>query len=337
MRVSVSLGISPRQSLQSWADLAASLEERGIDRMWLIDSQLAMKDVYVGLALAALRTTRIELGTGVTNALTRHPTVTANSIAAISELSGGRALLGLGAGDSAVYGLGWKPSKLAQMGEAVRFLEDVLHGTPGTWEGREYALPHLAAPVPVYVAVSQRRMCNLAGRLANGAIVMGPAQADYVQSQVGWIESGIEEAGRTRTDVEISLITTLSANEDPNTALDDVRSWASTEARLMADFVSLPPSLERFRPEIDKAKADYDYSQHLSTHAGHQSTVSDELTRALAVAGTPEECAERLTDLLATGIDNFIFPLLGGGRLERLRVLQEEILPRVQAANHTIV
>ncbi|HLQ61292.1 MAG TPA: LLM class flavin-dependent oxidoreductase, partial [Candidatus Acidoferrales bacterium] len=98
----VSLGVSPRQPLRDFARQAAALESEGVGRLWLIDSQLSLKDVYAGLYLAALETHELELGPGVTNPLTRHPTVTAAAAAALAELAPGRALLGLGAGDSAV-------------------------------------------------------------------------------------------------------------------------------------------------------------------------------------------------------------------------------------------
>lgn len=329
MKLAISIGISPRQSLESWRRLAAELEAEGVERLWLIDSQLAMKDVYAGLYLAALSTTRLELGTGVTNPLTRHPTVTANAIAALAELAPGRALLGLGAGDSAVYGVGWKPARVAEVESALAFFRDVLAGREGSWDGRQYRLPHLAAPVPLHLAASQRRMCTLAGRFCDGVILMGPAEPGFVRRQLEWVEAGLAEAGRRRSEVEVCLVTTLSAQADPRQALDDVRSWASTEARLIADFAEFPPGLERFREQIQQAKADYDYSKHLSTRAGHQGAVGDDLTRALAVAGTPAGCSARVSELLATGIDGCIFPLLGGGRAERLKVLKEVLLAAV--------
>ena len=318
--LAVSIGISPRQPLLAFAEQVGELETAGAGRVWLIDSQLAMKDVYVGLAIAALHTRKVLLGTGVTNPLTRHPTVTAAAIAAISELSGGRAVLGVGAGDSAVYGIGARPAKVAQMEQALRFWRAVLNGGEGEWEGRSYSLPHLAAPVKIYLAVSQPRMCALAGRVADGAIVMGPSTPEFVSRQVGWIEDGLREAGRERDEVDVCLMTTLAES------VDDVRSWASTEARLIADFAELPAGLEPFQDEIRRAKEDYDFSQHLSVHAGHQGAVSDALARALAVAGSAADCAARLRDLLACGADGFIFPLPGGGRLERLRFLREEVL-----------
>src|SRR5260370_12451803 len=115
----VSVGISPRQSFDSWAAFVAELERDGVRRIWVIDSQLAMKDVYAGLVVAALNTKRVGLGTGVTNAVTRHPTVTGNAIAAVADISHGRAILGLGGGGPALYRIVLEPQKGAEVREAV--------------------------------------------------------------------------------------------------------------------------------------------------------------------------------------------------------------------------
>ncbi|HET7421897.1 MAG TPA: LLM class flavin-dependent oxidoreductase [Candidatus Dormibacteraeota bacterium] len=294
----VSAGVSARQSFDSWASFAAGLEAEGVRRLWVIDSQLAMKDVYAGLMVAAMNTRRLGLGTGVTNAVTRHPTVSANSIAAVNEISHGRALLGLGAGDSALYGIGLKPQKVAELEDAVTYFRANL------------------GSIPIHLAVSQERMCGLAGRVADGAIVMGPAQPDMVRRQVEWIRGG----GR---DVEIALMAPVS------TDLEDLRSWASTQARLLTHYRVLPSSLGRFRAEIERSAEAYDYSEHLSTGAGHSAAVSDELVRALAVVGTPSECAARLRELQDCGVDSFIIPLAGRDRLERWRRLKGEVLDQI--------
>lgn len=302
----VSVGISPRQSFESWAEFVKGLEAEGVRRVWAIDSQLAMKDVYAGLVVAALNTTRIGLGTGVTNAVTRHPTVTANAIAAIAEISRGRAILGLGAGDSALYGIGLKPQNVAALEDAIGFFRS-----------------HVDKSVPIYLAVSQQRMCDLAGRAADGAIVMGPAQPDLVHHQVEWIEGGLRAARRDRKDFEIELMATVAPSPD------DVRSWASTQARLLGQYRALPPSLLPFRDEILASAESYDYAEHLSTYATHSNAVSDELVRALAIVGGPDECAARLRELQATGVDALIFPLAGRGRLETWRKIRDEILDQI--------
>jgi 5,10-methylenetetrahydromethanopterin reductase len=302
----VSVGISPRQSFDRWAAFVAELEAEGVRRIWVIDSQLAMKDVYAGLVVAALNTKRIGLGTGVTNAVTRHPTVTANAIGAVAEISHGRAILGLGAGDSALYGIGLKPQKVAEVEEAITFFRS-----------------RVDTSTPIYLAVSQQRMCDLAGRQADGAIVMGPAQPDMVRQQVEWIEGGLKAAGRQRSACEIEFMATLAPS------VDDVRSWASTQARLLGHYRELPESLVPFRDEINRSSESYDYAEHLSTHAAHSNAVSDDLTRALAVVGTPDECAARLRELQATGIDAFIFPLAGRNRADRWRTIRDEVLAQI--------
>lgn len=323
----VSLGISPRESLADWMGFAAELDRRDVKRLWLIDSQLAMKDVYVGLAATALRTSKLQLGPGVTNPITRHPTATAAAMAAISELSNGRALLGLGSGDSAVQGIGARPSRLAEVEEAINFFKAAFAGESATWQGASFELPHLVAPVPVYLAVSRPKMCALAGRLADGAILMGPSQPDLVRAQMEWLEGGLKAAGRDRSALDVCFVATMSASEDEATALADVRSWASAQARLLADVEDLPAALQGYRDELVKAKETYDYGEHLSTRAGHQGAVSDELVRMLAIAGSPQECVERLDGLSSAGVDRFIFPLMGSKRLERLTLLEEQILP----------
>jgi 5,10-methylenetetrahydromethanopterin reductase len=297
-RHDVSVGISPRQTFESWAGFAAGLEAEGVGRIWVIDSQLAMKDVYAGLVVAALNTDRIGLGTGVTNAVTRHPSVTANAITAVNEISHGRAILGLGAGDSALYGIGLKPQKVAEVEDAIAYFRSAI------------------GEVPIHLAVSQRRMCELAGRVADGAIVMGPAQPDMVRRQVEWIRAGDRH-------VEVALIAPTSVD------VEDVRSWAATQARLLSHHKELPESLQRFRDEIERSAETYDYAGHLSTHAEHRAAVSDELVRELGVVGTADECAARLRELRDCGVDTFIFPLAGRNRIERWRRLRSQVVDQI--------
>ncbi|HTW99274.1 MAG TPA: LLM class flavin-dependent oxidoreductase [Acidimicrobiales bacterium] len=325
--------MSPRESLRDWMSFVGELEEAGAERLWLIDSQLAMKDVYAGLVTAALATSKMVLGTGVTNVATRHPTVTASSIAAVSELSGGRAVLGLGAGDSAVYALGKSPTKLDEMAAALTFFRVVLAGGSGEWEGREFRLSQQLPPVQIFLAVSQRRMCRLAGRLADGAVVMGPAQADLVAQQVRWIEEGLAEAGRQRSEIEVCGVAPVSPTGTSGTSGGaDVRAWAVGQARLLAEVADLPEELEAHRSELVLARERYGFGEHLSTRAEHRSLLSEELLAMLAIVGPTQECARRLGELRAAGVDSFIFPLTGRGRVQQLRLLAEEIVPRLTEA-----
>ena len=101
------------------AGLARRVEAWGFDGLLVADSQNLNADVWVELALAVAATERIQLGPGVTNPVTRHPAVTASAAATLQAASGGRAVLGLGRGDSAVAQIGRRPVSVETLESAV--------------------------------------------------------------------------------------------------------------------------------------------------------------------------------------------------------------------------
>ena len=120
-----------RQDAESPARFAADiarLESLGWDCAWLPDSQLRRRDTYVLLAAAAQATESIHLGTLLVNPITRHPSVTASSIATIDELAPGRVSLGFGAGDTAVRLSGLRPARVAEMEDAIVLMRGLLAG-----------------------------------------------------------------------------------------------------------------------------------------------------------------------------------------------------------------
>jgi 5,10-methylenetetrahydromethanopterin reductase len=110
----VQLWITTVASARGSARTAQEIEAAGWDGMLVVDSQNLSGDPYVSLALAAAATTRIGLGTGVTNSVTRHAAATATAITSVNRVSNGRAVLGIGRGDSALAHLGRAPARLAQ-------------------------------------------------------------------------------------------------------------------------------------------------------------------------------------------------------------------------------
>ena len=108
--------------------LAQTAEQCGFESVYVGDSQMIWNDVWVTLAACAIGTTRVKLGTGVTNTVTRHPAVTANAAMTLNMLSDGRAKLGLGAGDSSVRTAGLSPARLPQLRERLIFMRALLDG-----------------------------------------------------------------------------------------------------------------------------------------------------------------------------------------------------------------
>ena len=107
---------------------ARRVEAQGWDGQMFMDSQSLTGDPYVRMGVWAVGTERLKLSTGVTNPLTRHPAVTAASALTVHTVSGGRAVLGIGRGDSALAYLGYAPVKLAWFEKALVTLQALLSG-----------------------------------------------------------------------------------------------------------------------------------------------------------------------------------------------------------------
>lgn len=333
-RFGISRGVSPREPLAGVGDLARVVEDHGFDALWFIDHQLGMKDVYTAMTLSALATGRIEIGAGVTNLTTRHPTVTANATAALDEVSRGRALLGLGAGWVAVRSIGREPERLGAIRRGIEDFrrlfggeEAELHG-PG---GARVRLATAARRVPIYLAVSQPGMLRLAGETCDGAIVMGAADPGFCRWQLDFLYEGLERGGRRREDLTIDLFVTMSVDDDEARAVSDVRAWATSQAATFQVWKRIPPGWERFRPEFLRAQGSYEYEDHLSLRAGHKELVSREFVQSVAIAGDRASSVERLREVAALDFDRITLALLSGGRRRRLEQLATEVLPALRA------
>src|SRR6476620_6379730 len=129
--------LKPENSIERTIALTRQAEAAGFDHAWLFDSHVLWRDPYPLLTLMADATTRLRLGTCVTNPATREPSVTASSLATLDELSGGRMDLGIGRGDSARRVLGKPPTTMANTEEAIHVIKDLVEGRSVTFEGTE--------------------------------------------------------------------------------------------------------------------------------------------------------------------------------------------------------
>src|SRR5436190_14860726 len=138
-------GVFVATKIDDW-QLIREAEALGYDRAWVADSQMIWSDCYATLALAAARTKRIKLGTGVAVAGTRIAPVTASAIASINQIAPGRVFLGLGTGHTAMRTMGHDQMGLREFKDYVRVVRDLLDGknTPFTLDGvtREVSLMH---------------------------------------------------------------------------------------------------------------------------------------------------------------------------------------------------
>lgn len=330
-RFGLSYGTSPNEPVEQIGEIAKATEGAGYDCLWLTDT-LNNKDVYVSMTLALAATTKLTVGPGVTSFASRHPTVTANGMANLNELGRGRAVLGLGAGgDPHGKVLGWKPSTIKELHDGVLNLRSQWKN--GTFEhnGQTIHLAPTSNAPRVLLASTKARMLQLAGRVADGVIVMGAGNMEFIQWQLQRVNEGLQESGKSPGEFTKDFWITMSASDDRSEAITEVRPWAAAQCRLFAGWHDLPPTLERYRDQIEKVAANYDGKHHLSGKASHLQYVSDELATAIAIAGTNKECVERLQAIMRLGFDRITIALRGGkgGRLARIKTLMDDVLSHV--------
>lgn len=327
---------APSQEIGERAHVAEAL---GFDRVWLPDERLR-RSAYVALTACALMTETIGLGVGVTNPYTRHPAVTAATIASIEELRPGKVVLGLGAGGQLSH-LGITPERprtaVRETITTVRRLTGGLHVADGAADeprGVGGRLEFGERPIPIYIASRGPGLLSLAGELADGVIVGGFADLPGFRFATRQVDAGISRAGRRPGDIRrvAWLYTSLDANpERALTAVQPIVLASMITSRNVVDDIGviLP---QRLRAQLDKA--DWKLSNQDLAHAAahlNQSTVS-----AFSLAGRVDECAERLATLIAEGVDEVVFvcfPPAGTSVIGLAETIMSDLVPRSLASS----
>ncbi len=305
---------------------AAVAEVIGCDSVWVIDSQLLCRDVYLSLAACLAQTTTLRVATGVTQPATRHPSVAASALATLAEISGGRVIMGIGTGFSSLRTIGLPTAKIAEVEAYASTVRRLLRGEQVTFErGVQGGITWIDRPVdvPIVVAASGPRMTRAAMRYADGVILHQGISPDLLSRALGWAREGASE-----TLPEISCWVPYSMADDPHEARDRVR------ARVAGALMNTNP--EWFEGEdrdaVVRLQQNYDVSDHATAQPHHAALVTDSLIARYAVAGSPDEVGEQLARLFARpGIDRIILtPQVSGAGArpveQVLRELEAEVL-----------
>ncbi|MDA8043970.1 MAG: LLM class flavin-dependent oxidoreductase [Actinomycetota bacterium] len=309
-------------------DLATSLERQGWHGLLVPDSECLSEDVFTGLTIAALSTTRLKLGTGVTNPYTRHPAVTAGAIASLDKLSGGRAVLGVGRGDSSLAHLGLAPAapdvferflrrvKAYLAGEAVPFdVEDLrgrqpvstlgLAGRPT--ESRLHWLEKTDRRVPLEVAATGPRVIRIGARIADRLLFGLGADHDRLAWGIDLARKAREEDGLDSCG--LSLAAFVNVVPHPNRAV--ARRLASGGVTAFSRFSVMhgkPVGPVDFTTAqtLGKIAEVYRMNDHGRHDAPHATVLPSEHIDRFGIVGTPNSCIQRLRDLEGLGIDRAI-------------------------------
>ena len=295
---------------RDFSDWSRASEDAGFERVGVVDSQVIYRELYVSCAAGLQATKSVQLGPRVTNVLTRHPTVTASAILTLNELAPGRVFVGLGTGDSAVFNIGYKPVKLAVLGECTACLRALMRGETFDYQGQELKITWGRADIPIYIAGHGPKTLELAGQFADGVVVGTGVGADVVRDAHARIGAGAARSGRKLEDLDVWWALSAHIGDSREEALSVIRMMLAAKANHLARFPEqdkqVPP---QYREILDTIHKGYNYLEHQkpgdqtkNASMVRQSGLEDYLAERYAIVGTPEDCLATIQHMHDQGV-----------------------------------
>jgi 5,10-methylenetetrahydromethanopterin reductase len=302
-------------------------EQHGFSELWFAEDYFFTGGIS-GATAALAATQRIPVGLGIVSAMVRHPSVLAMELATMSRMYPGRVMPGIGLG--VPYWLGqmglYPKSQLTAMRECITSVRGLLAGEELTRDGDYFDFDQvkLAHPpseaLPLSMGVIGPKMLELSGEIADGTVVSVLAAPEYVRWTRERIAAGAAQAGRNAAKHRIATFVLYAADTDGKKAKESLRD-------LTAFYLSAMPK---------SALTDvYGVAEELATMvSGGQEQVAREMPASwledLVVAGTPDECAEKIGRYLDAGSDSVVlFPASAEGIEELVKLAAREVLPRI--------
>jgi 5,10-methylenetetrahydromethanopterin reductase len=331
--------VGPLGDSRNVVPIVRAAEDSGFELLGLGDNQSLWRDVYVSLTLAALESSKIRLGPCVTNVVTRNIAVTAGAIATLDELSHGRAFLGLGPGDSAVFNIGSKPARLAEVESAAVAIRELLSGRPVDHDGRSMHVSWAAGPVPICLSAEGPKALAMAGKVADAAFVsygLAPAEVATAAAQIG---AGAASVGRDPDAVEVWHAARVTIASTEAEAMQRARSGMASVAhhalRLAPEAKGVPNDLigplgelnAKYRP-ADHARVGDTFNARLVEDLG----LMPYLTARYGVVGTVEQVAGRLSELSRAGVKRLLLMFSGPDLEAQVLAWRRDVLARAGIA-----
>ena len=329
MTVKFSVMMAGTYPLADYVAKAEAIERLGFDEIHIADD-LIMRPAWPILTLIGAHTKRVRLGPAIVTPQVAHPVYHAAHLAALDELTGGRAICGVGRGGfNPLIGVARAERPLRMLREAVEVMRHMLAGERTAYHGDFYTvLPELQfhfAPVqreiPIFIGTWGPRIAGLAGRVASGLKADCTANPDYLRVLVDSVRSGARQAGRAPDAVEITVGPLTAIGEDAEAARREMR-------RFLAIYL---PYLE---PMTSAAGIDAEEIAAASRAVASgdddavQRAVSDRALRAFSVSGTPFEAIAQIEALIDAGATHVCFgPPLGAQFDTALELIGTRVLP----------
>jgi 5,10-methylenetetrahydromethanopterin reductase len=319
------MGMAPVEPLKKVVETAKLAEKLGFQYFGQADERFAgQKDVFVALAADAMGTSTISLGPCVTDPYSRIPAMIAVAIASLDELSGGRAVLTMGAGASGFTQMHLERKHVNQaLRESIAIIRGLLRGDVVNFNGRIFTLTDaqlgldVRSDIPIYIATRSPMNLELAGEIADGVVIATYVAREQLEFAIERVRVGAEKAGRSLKDVAIVSWVYTSISDDGQQAVENVRP-SVIEALLNTSPDVYPVILDRFDqalPQFLEKCRDQGRSGFETAYADRR-YLTDDVIRRFSVAGTPEECIEKVSEITKLGINDIWLRCFSAPRAE---------------------
>jgi 5,10-methylenetetrahydromethanopterin reductase len=311
--IRLSGAVEPRRCVE----LARAAEAAGLASIWFAENPFQRGVMATGGACAAA-TRRLRIGTGVVNPFSRHPALIAMEFGALDELSGNRAVLGLGSGIGAgVRRMGFSYERpVTALREAVAIIRALLAGEIVTYRGRVFSvdgvrLGYSARELPIYLAGAGERGLKACGELADGFIVSNLTPPQTTARLIAALGEAAARAGRGMPAIVQYL--PCVARADGETARTAVKAAIG---EMLTAFWPVdgdwPASKDLIVAESGIPRADFIAALGRLRNGEAAACVLDErFVTAFAIAGTAEECIRQTVRYRGAGVDELALTFSG--------------------------
>src|ERR1700716_2460192 len=294
------------------------------------------------LAVIANQTRRIQLGWGIISPYTRHPVQIAMEARVMQDLAGDRFLLGLGA--SKIFmkeigeGEGEKVGPATVMRESIEIIKGVLAGDAFEYGGRVFHanVPPLKPDAhtprgvpPVYIAGTGPVLQRISGVVGDGLLTASITTPAFVRYSRKNMEEGASKAGKDPSKLVLGSVIVGSIHRDSAKGKEGAREQA---AMYLANKVqnikgSADVLLECAGLSFDELQPVADAMEKGGRKAAAKAVTDDILRKVCAIAGTPEECIQRIEEYRDAGCTHVMLEIWGDDRTAQARLFGEAVLP----------
>jgi 5,10-methylenetetrahydromethanopterin reductase len=331
--------------------MAKACEDAGFDSFWLAEAypwwrkhSFEARSSTAVTALVARETRRIPIGWGIISPYTRHPVQIAMEARVMQDLAGpGRFFLGLGA--SKIFmkeigegELGSAASPATVMRESVQIIRGALSGEAFRFVGKSYAadIPPLRPEahvsretLPLYFGATGPVLQRMAGEIADGLLTASITTPEFSRYARGFLEEGARKAGRDPSSIDLGGVIVGSIGRDTAHATDGAREMAAMylankvqNIRGSADMLLTKAGLtfEEIRPVAEAMEQG-------GRKAAARAVTPEILSKVKAIAGTPDQCIERIEEYRQAGCTHILLEIWGEDRLEQAKLFGEAVIP----------